>query len=200
MAYSSSEGKQAFKDWAFHMMAAGHIKSIFDVGAGAGTYSILCREAAQMATQYQENLPKQFKLHCSEIYIPYIQEHSLKTKYHEVFEGDIVNIVADLPHYDLFIMGDVLEHITKTNAMAVVHTILNKSKFLWLSVPTKKDYTFQNGYNQHEDEWKENPANEHLYEWSVSEMEALLSLGQDNIVGKIVFPVVTIMIIKGADI
>lgn len=193
MAYSSSEGKKFFADWLFHMMAAGHIKKIFDVGAGAGAYSIIAREQAQAATQWQKNLPADFRLDCSEIYTPYIQQHDLLSRYHHVYEGSIVDTIDKVPNYDLIIMGDVLEHLTREEAVYVVNELKKKCKYIWLSVPVQPKYPWQVGYKQDPSEWQENPSNEHLHEWSIDEM--IVEFGSPALLA--VFPVITVFVVGG---
>jgi hypothetical protein len=84
--------------------------TILDVGAGWG--------------KYRDLLPEYRCMDACEIWKPYIEGEDLHSRYRHVFDVDIVDLVAlDTWHpgrYDLVIMGDVLEHLTRPRAQFVV--------------------------------------------------------------------------------
>ena len=193
MAFSSSEGKRLFYDWAFHFMAAGHIKSAFDVGAGAGAYAKLLHEIAGEVEQWQPSIITDLKIDCSEVFNPYISKYNLGIIYNNIYADDIENILDSIENYDLIIMGDVLEHMEKDKAIRVFNALKKKCKFLWLSIPVQPFKSWSNGYNQLADEWQENPANEHLHYWTFHELHAELG----PFLWSVPFPVVTVLIAEG---
>lgn len=53
-----------------------------------------------------------------EVYAPYVGNFNLRDLYENVFIGNIVNM--DVTAYDSFILGDVLEHLTVSDAKSVL--------------------------------------------------------------------------------
>ena len=95
-------------------------KRILDVGPGEGTYSKLLRELG-------------YKMDCVEIHSPYISTYKLKDKYDNVFLGDIVS--QDISEYDFIILGDVLEHISESDAKNLITKIVNQGKECLVAIP-----------------------------------------------------------------
>ena len=193
MAFSSSEGKGLFKDWLFHFMAAGHVKTVFDVGAGAGTYSKITHETADEVKQWQPTIKEDLKVDCSEVFKPYVSKYNLGIIYNNIYQDDIENILDSIGNYDLIIMGDVLEHMEKDKAIRVFNALKKKCKFLWISIPVQSFRPWTNGYDQLSDEWEENPANEHLHYWTFYELQAELG----PFLWSVPFPVVAVLIAEG---
>jgi hypothetical protein len=107
---------------------------ILDVGAGMGTYA--------------KGLPE-LKMDALEIHDPYINEFDLPSLYNNVYNGDILNF--DYSGYDYIIMGDVLEHITKENAIPLINDISNKKIKLIVGVPHKMPQSSK--FTLNEKEW-----------------------------------------------
>jgi 2-polyprenyl-3-methyl-5-hydroxy-6-metoxy-1,4-benzoquinol methylase len=170
MPYSSSEGKGFFKDWLFHMMAAKHIRTIMDIGAGSGGYADIVKQGVTDAKQWNPELPDSYILNGCEIYKKYIDQFKLQTKYHNIFNIDAFTAVQGSQTYDLYILGDVLEHLEKDKAIELVNLIKQKSKFIYISTPVKPFKPWVVGYNQSEEEWRENIYEKHLYYWSHDEL------------------------------
>lgn len=55
--------------------------------------------------------------------------------YDTLYIGDAFEVLKDLDHYDLIIMGDVLEHFEATKTKPMVESCLRKSKWLIVSTP-----------------------------------------------------------------
>jgi hypothetical protein len=123
MPYSST----AFKDDIKHHILS-NIKpneKILDVGAGSGTY-------ARMLGNY-------FYIDAVEIFEPYIEKFGLHELYNNVYN---VNILAfDFSPYDYIIMGDILEHIPKYEAINLVGKINSAGKKCLIAVP----YLYEQG-------------------------------------------------------
>lgn len=99
------------------------IKQVIDVGAGRGTYSDLLRE-------HVDNIDG------IEVWEPYIKEFGLVYKYCNLYEGDAREFSADdLGKYDISIFGDVLEHMSAEDSVALWNEHKKVSKFGLVSVP-----------------------------------------------------------------
>ena len=117
MPYSST----AFKDDVkIHMLS--HLPpntKILDVGPGSGTYGKL--------------LSGYFQMDGLEIHEPYVDKFNLRSIYKNVMVGNIVTF--DFSEYDYIILGDVLEHIPKEEAIDLVDRINNAGKKCLIAVP-----------------------------------------------------------------
>ena len=97
--------------------------NILDIGAGCGTYSDLLRGYG-------------YKMDAVEIWEPYITQYDLKNKYHWVYEENILNIPFNiLEAYDLYILGDVLEHLSVEDAQWLLKYLRLKGKKFLVAVP-----------------------------------------------------------------
>lgn len=123
MPYSSTAFKEDIKN---HILS--NIKpneKILDVGAGSGTYARM--------------LGKYFYIDAVEIFEPYIEKFELHELYNKVYN---VNILAfDFSPYDYIIMGDILEHIPKYEAINLVGKINSAGKKCLIAVP----YLYEQG-------------------------------------------------------
>ncbi len=105
MPYSSTAFKEEIKR---HILAniPAHTKML-DVGPGAGTYGLL--------------LGPYFSMDGLEIHEPYVDKFKLNSVYNKIIIGNI--LAFDFTGYDYIIMGDILEHIPKYEAMNLVDRI-----------------------------------------------------------------------------
>lgn len=109
--------------------------SILDIGAGCGTYfDMLSKEGFT-------------KIDAVEVFLPYIKKFNLINKYRKVYIGDVNNIQIDFEQYDLIILGDVLEHIHLSEAIALINKL--KAINLIIAVPFMSEQDALND-NQHE--------------------------------------------------
>lgn len=88
-----------------------HVSSILDVGTGQGTYADLLMGRAD-------------RIDGIEVWKPYIRDYDLNEKYSYLWHADARKIlsalaedVLDVKAYDLVIFGDVMEHMTKEEAL-----------------------------------------------------------------------------------
>jgi len=78
---------------------------ILDVGCGTGTYSDLLRPMGYN------------NIHGVEVFPDYIANYSLKDKYDRLYHDNILELPSSiLTIYDVVIMGDVWEHLSKPDA------------------------------------------------------------------------------------
>jgi len=138
------------RPWILEKINEAGIQSILDVGAGSGTYSDAFSEAG-MSFEI---------LNAIEVWQPYIEEFKLKNKYNFVYEGD----VRDHDHffYDLIIFGDILEHMSVSDALEVWNKVSKQADYAVISIPI---------IHYHQGEINGNPYERHVKDdWSHEEV------------------------------
>jgi hypothetical protein len=126
------------------------IKTALDIGPGLGTYYNLFEENGIVLDTFDS----------VEIWEPYIDRFKLKEKYSKVFLAD-ARSWNDFS-YDLVIFGDVLEHMTKEEAVALWGRASKMAKFGVISIPTVHMPQGASGGNPYEIHVKD--------DWSVQEV------------------------------
>lgn len=108
---------------------------ILDIGAGWGKYRTLLPE---------------YKMDACEVWKPYVEQQELEKLYDKVFVDNICDIEID--HYDAIIMGDVLEHLDKQDAMDLLPRLFSKSEEVYIVVPYcyAQDEVDDNPYEIHQ--------------------------------------------------
>lgn len=92
-----------------------------DVGPGRGTYRTLLRQRGYL------------RMDAVEIYGPYIEAFGLRDLYDHVYAEDIRTFAYTW--YDVVIFGDVLEHLTASDAARVVDFARSHSGLIIAAVP-----------------------------------------------------------------
>ncbi len=133
MPKSSRSGKQAIIEW---LQKLPPVTTVLDIGAGKGTYKRLC----DGFIVYKDLPPITPILQNAtwtgvEVWKPYIDEYELDNLYDNIINEDIRSIQKDLSEYDLIFAGDVIEHMSKDDAVKLVKTLSKKSKILIVSIP-----------------------------------------------------------------
>jgi hypothetical protein len=98
------------------------IRTVLDVGPGRGTYSKVLR--GLMLT-----------IDAVEIWRPYIRRYDLPRQYRKVIHGDIRDEPIYGGEYDLVIFGDVLEHMTRLEALDCWQRARLAARYVMMSVP-----------------------------------------------------------------
>lgn len=117
---------------------------VIDVGPGAGAYAALLQAAG---VHPEETVGV-------EIFSPYVATYDLESKYDRV-------IVADVRTWrwesaDLVILGDVIEHMEKQDALAVVDYALMHADHVLVSLPVvvwEQGSCFGNDHEAHLHHW-----------------------------------------------
>lgn len=118
MPYSDPDNKALAAEWVAELSPA----SVLDVGPGAGAYGKMVR--ALLGVE---------RVDAVEAWEAYVSEFALKDIYHAVFLGD-VRKHEDF-NYDLVIFGDVLEHMTRDEALEVYERAREQAKNVMFSIP-----------------------------------------------------------------
>ena len=152
MPRSSKEGKQEIVNWCKELS---NINVIVDVGAGSGTYY-------KMLARKNKVFPKANWI-AIEAWKGYISQYELEEKYKTVINQDARQVnFSDIGGVDLTIMGDMLEHMTKEEAIALVANVANTSRYAIISIPI---------IHYPQDEYEGNPFEVHVKDdWSHAEV------------------------------
>lgn len=126
MPFSSGLGKEETAKWFVeHCHSIGRV---LDVGAGSGTYAKLIKQ--------QKNICNDAEWVAVEAWTAYVKKFELAKIYNQVINEDIRQINWDqLGMFDVAVAGDILEHMTKDDAVIVVNNILHHAKTLIISLP-----------------------------------------------------------------
>jgi SAM-dependent methyltransferase len=171
MAFSMAEGKGFFRDWIINFAEPLGHKRFLDIGCGAGHYGQILRQSTGHGIESTPLSPAKVVIDAVEIFPEYIDRHQLRPIYNEIIIGDIRELEIE-KNYDLIIMGDIIEHLKKEDAIRVINKLKDKCFFIWGQLPMKANRPWSLGYDQGEHEWEENPFNQHLHEWTMEELIA----------------------------
>ncbi|KUG25113.1 glycosyltransferase [hydrocarbon metagenome] len=136
-------------------------KSILDVGVGFGRWGILSREFLEVWESRNNSKDWKVLIDGIEIFPGAIEDYHYRF-YNNIYIADATEFVKKMEqHYDLIILGDVLEHISKEKAEKFLLDCLKKSDYVLLNIPIGKYWKQEEKYgNTHE---------QHLSFWSNSE-------------------------------
>jgi tetratricopeptide (TPR) repeat protein len=149
---------------------------VLDIGAGAGTYS----------DRYRNVLPK-LVWEGVEIWEPYIEKFNLRSKYDVVHTMDARKIeelrTFMIKKYDIAFVGDVLEHMTKEEAIDLLLKLQMMCHTIIVSIPI---------IHYPQGEYEGNPYEAHVKDdWSHEEVVAsfpgLVTFGVENEIGCYVY-------------
>lgn len=145
MPYSSKSGKEWSKRIIKRLIKICTNNSIIDIGAGEGTY----------ATMLRPELPST-AFTGVEIWEPLLEKYALSEKYENIIIEDVRTFTTEQT-YGISIFGDVLEHMTKQEAIDVFNKVLKFSEFVLISIPIVRypqDELWGNPYEKHiKDDW-----------------------------------------------
>lgn len=143
MPTSSTEHKQLIKRWYDKLAPL----TVVDIGPGQGTYAKLCKG-------------KRSHWVGIEAWAPYVDQFNLNALYDEIVISDIRHTDLKSIHAgpDLVIIGDVLEHMNREDAIAVTYKLLGWGKHVLISVPLRhrdQHAVHGNWFETHQpDRWK----------------------------------------------
>lgn len=102
--------------------------SVLDVGIGNGKWGVLAREYTDIWVKRSHNA---VRIDGIEIFEKY--RNINWRNYNNVFIGNVKDILATLPNYDLIIFLEVLEHLEKSEALKLLDLCKSKCKLLIFS-------------------------------------------------------------------
>lgn len=110
--------------------------TILDVGCGHGFYIKLLKDHFS-------------KFDAVEVWEPYIEEYKLREMYDNVYNVNIMDF--EFEYYDIIIMGDILEHLSREDAKTILNRLKDKCRELIVVVPyyLPQDEVFGNKYEIH---------------------------------------------------
>ena len=111
--------------------------SILDIGIGFGKYGFLCREYLECWND--RTFPNQWKVKIDgiEIFQKYADLSHNKNIYDNIFVNNVMEILSELPKYDLLIAMDVIEHLPKKDGEALLFLMAHRAqKAVMINVPT----------------------------------------------------------------
>lgn len=157
MPTSDAEGK----DWSLARFKAAEPNTVCDIGPGEGTYARLFRPAHHGIWWT-----------AIEIHKPYIAKYKLKSTktrvmYDEIHVEDVRDSEDHLFHRDLVIAGDVLEHMPREDAVALLQRI--ESAGAWNILVSLPIVDSQQG------EVDGNPHEAHVHQWDPDDMDSILA-------------------------
>jgi len=156
------------------------IKSVLDIGCGFGKWGFLIRLYLQLwvvdiLKEDYQNYKKGLRIDAIELYEPYITNLQREI-YNNIVIGDVRELIKSADFYDLIIMGDVLEHISFKDGMAVLREALKKSKYLIIAMP---------GYFEKGAPFMGNDAEIHQYVWQDSDFPynpKIVNIGNQRVI------------------
>jgi 2-polyprenyl-3-methyl-5-hydroxy-6-metoxy-1,4-benzoquinol methylase len=169
MGYSLRGGKPETAEW--FRQNQHNITRVLDIGAGSGTYAKLIKQ--------EFDLCKDAEWTAVEAWPEYIEKFQLASLYNHVINQDVRTLDwSSLGHFSVAIAGDVLEHMTKQQAIDLVNNILQHADTLIVSIPIvymPQDEVDGNPYEVHvKPDWSHDevmetwaPVIKHFYRKSV---------------------------------
>ena len=155
------------RGWSVRKIRECSASTILDVGAGSGTYF-----DALMKNGYTRA-----RIDALEVWQPYIDKFDLKKKYSNVYTSDVRDW-NDFS-YDVVIFGDILEHMSKEDAIKVWDRVSKQAGYALIAIPI---------IHYHQGEIDGNPYEEHIKDdWSheevMSTFSGIVDSWQGNVVG-----------------
>lgn len=134
-------------------------KSIMDVGCGFGKWGFLCREFLDIRDK--NYFPSEWKIRIDgiEIFSKYLTEIH-KYIYNKIYVKDVRNF--DIKGYDLVILGDIIEHFEKDEAIKLIDRLIKNNNNILISTP--------DGFYE-QDEYKGNKHQIHKCGFNKSDFE-----------------------------
>ncbi len=126
MPWSEEEGKDVIGEWL--RPHKNSIKQVLDIGVGSGTY--------YNVFGHPEGILAHAKWVGVEVWLPYIDRFNLKDKYDVLISQDARTIdYSVFNKFDVVFLGDVLEHMTKDEAVALISKISKVADIGIISIP-----------------------------------------------------------------
>lgn len=131
--------------------------SILDIGVGFGKYGVLSREYLEFWDGREEYKLFTRRIDGVEAFGDYITPLH-RYVYNNLYIGDIGSIIdSEITHsYDLVLMIDVIEHLTKEQGRELIEKVLLRNGVLFISTPKDigtQGEIFHNSFEVHRSQW-----------------------------------------------
>lgn len=141
MPYSEPDNKE----WIVKKLKEINPKKMLDVGTGVGIYGDLAR--IFLPDTHVDGV---------EVFEPYFQMFGLTQKYNRMLQIDVREL-PEFEDYDVIIFGDVLEHMTKEEAISLWEKASKHTKWAIITIPVihnEQGPVYGNPYETHvEEDW-----------------------------------------------
>ena len=151
-----------------HLLKTLAPKSVLDIGKGFGKYGFLIHEYLGIDNQKKVD-PSSSMSRQSRVTIDAVEVDEdlmlphLSQFYNEVFFADIFSIYKSLNHYDLILMVDVIEHLEKEKAIALLKYFVSKDSKIMVATPV--DFFNQDLY--------ESEFEHHISHWTFNDFKKI---------------------------
>lgn len=126
---------------------------VLDIGPGRGKYGAMVRE-----------LRPEARLTGLEVEAEYVERFGLRALYDDVHVGAAAVLLDNVgASWDLVILGDVIEHMRRSEGLDVLHYLVYRTRYLWVQWPMRYIQGALEGYT-HE---------AHLSVWTERDIQAL---------------------------
>ena len=135
-------------------------KSVVDIGMGYGKYGLLAREYLELWGEGRNEEPfdpAKWKIRIVGIdsFAAMNMPHH-RAIYNEVCIGDICELVMTMGRFDLALLCDVIEHIEKERALAMLAELRSRCTHVIITAPVgyrKQGAVFGNPFEKHVSAW-----------------------------------------------
>ncbi len=127
-------------------------KSILDIGIGYGKYGMLAREYLD----YAHFKKREVVIDGIEGFGEYIQEGQ-RFYYDHIFVGDARSILPSAGQYDMILLLDTLEHLTKEDGLQIMKACQSKAKYVLVATPHDigvQGAVYGNEFERHRFQWR----------------------------------------------
>lgn len=131
-------------------------QAVLDIGVGFGKYGVLCREYLELwdgRENYHAFTRRIDGLEAFEDYLTPLHHYI----YNQIYIGEAQSLIKTIKtRYDLVLLIDVLEHVTKAGGLNLIKNILAKNTGVLISTPKRMEEqgdAFGNPYETHRTQW-----------------------------------------------
>jgi len=127
-------------------------KSILDIGVGYGKYGMLAREYLD----YAHFRKREILIDGIEGFDEYIQEGQ-RFYYDHIFIGDARTILPSAGQYEMILLLDTLEHLTKEDGLQIMKACQSKAKYVLVATPHDigvQGAVYGNEFERHLFQWR----------------------------------------------
>ena len=137
-------------------------KTVLEIGTGTGKFGALVREYTDIWYRRLHQQDWRTRIHGIEIFSGY--RNPLWGLYDSVMIGDATKLIDMpqllLPCYDLILMTEVLEHLSKETGKMMLAKCLQKANiFIFSFTNSPQDAAFGNEHERHISQWNESDLN-----------------------------------------